>query len=52
LPVQGITTNGSMLYPEPIAAVFGAVPHPVYQFHVLHELNKAVLSAVARNASV
>ncbi len=48
LTVQGITTDGSMLYPEPIAAVFGAVPHQVCQFHVLHEVNKAVLSAVAQ----
>ena len=44
LTVQGITTDGSTLYPEPIAAVCGAVPHQVCQFHVLHEVNKAVLS--------
>ena len=48
LTVQGITTDGSTLYPEPIAAVFGAVPHQVCQFHILHEVNKAVLSAVAQ----
>ena len=48
LTVQGITTDGSTLYPEPIAAVFGAVPHQVSQFHILHEVNKAVLSAVAQ----
>ena len=48
LSVQGITTDGSALYPEPIVAVFGAVPHQVCQFHILHEVNKAVLSAVAR----
>ena len=48
MTVQGITTDGSTLYPEPIAAVFGAVPHQVCQFHVLHEVNKAVLSAVAQ----
>ena len=52
MTVQGITTDGSTLYPEPIVAVFGAVPHQVCQFHVLHEVNKAILSAVARNASV
>ena len=46
--VQGITTDGSTLYPEPIAAVFGAVPHQVCQFHILHEVNKAILSAVAQ----
>ena len=48
LTVQGITTDGSTLYPEPIAAAFGAVPHQVCQFHILHEVNKAVLSAVAQ----
>ena len=48
LTVQGITTDGSTLYPEPIAAVFGAVPHQVCQFHILHEVNKAILSAVAQ----
>ena len=48
MTVQGITTDGSTLYPEPIAAVFSAVPHQVCQFHVLHEVNKAVLSAVAQ----
>ncbi len=48
LTVQGITTDGSTLDPEPIATVFGAVPHQVCQFHILHEVNKAVLSAVAQ----
>ena len=32
LTVQGITTDGSTLYPEPIAAVFGVVPHQVCDF--------------------
>jgi hypothetical protein len=27
LTLKGITTDGSALYPEPIAAVFGAIPH-------------------------
>jgi hypothetical protein len=48
LTVQGITTDGSALYPEPIAGVFGTVPHQVCQFHILHEVNKAVLSALAQ----
>ena len=47
LTVQGITTDGSALYPEPIATAFGAVPHQLCTFHVLRELTKAVLSAVA-----
>jgi hypothetical protein len=48
LTLQGITTDGSALYPEPIAAVFGEIPHQVCQFHVLRELTKAVLSALAQ----
>jgi len=46
--VKGVTTDGSALYPEPIAAVFGAVPHQVCTFHVLREVVQAVLSAVAQ----
>jgi hypothetical protein len=46
--VRGITTDGSALYPEPIAQVFGDVPHQVCTFHVLRELTKAVLGAVAK----
>jgi transposase-like protein len=48
LTVRGVTTDGSALYPEPIAAVFGAVPHQVCAFHVLREVVNAVLSAVAQ----
>jgi Transposase len=48
LTVKGITTDGSALYPEPIAAVFGGVPHQICTFHVLREVTKAVLSAVAQ----
>jgi Transposase len=48
LTVCGITTDGSPLYPEPIAEVFGKVPHQVCTFHVLREVTKAVLSAVAQ----
>ena len=48
LTVRGITTDGSALYPEPMAAVFGDVPHQVCTFHVLRELTKAVLGAVAK----
>ena len=47
LVVQGITTDGSALYPEAIAAVFGDVPHQTCTFHVLREVSNAVLSAVA-----
>jgi hypothetical protein len=48
LALKGITTDGSSLYPEPIATVFGQVPHQVCTFHVLKEVTKAVLSAVAK----
>ena len=48
LSVRGVTTDGSSLYPEPIAAVFGAVPHQVCTFHVLRKLTGAVLGAVAK----
>lgn len=47
LALRGISTDGSALYPVPIVAVFGPVPHQVCQFHVLAELTKAVLGAVA-----
>ena len=48
LTLRGITTDGSSLYPVPIAAVFGEVPHQLCTFHVLRELTKAVLGAVAK----
>jgi hypothetical protein len=48
LTLKGITTDGSPLYPTPIAEVFGAIPHQLCQFHVIAELTKAVLKAVAR----
>jgi hypothetical protein len=47
LPLEGITTDGSPLYPVPLGEVFGAVPHQICEFHVLAELVKAVLRAVA-----
>ncbi|HEX2973279.1 MAG TPA: transposase [Tepidisphaeraceae bacterium] len=48
LKLRGITTDGSPLYPEPIAEVFGPVAHQVCQFHVLADLTLAVLRAVAQ----
>ena len=48
LVLRGITTDGSALYPKPIAEVFGSVEHQICQFHVLAELTKAVLGAVAK----
>jgi hypothetical protein len=46
--VRGTTTDGSALYPEPLALVFPGVPHQVCEFHVKKELVKAVLRVVAR----
>jgi hypothetical protein len=48
LILKGITTDGSSLYPDAIATVFGSVPHQLCTFHVLKEVTKAVLSAVAK----
>lgn len=48
LSLRGITTDGSPLYPGPISQVFGNVPHQVCEFHVLKELTKSVLRAVAK----
>lgn len=49
LTLKGITTDGSPLYPVPIAQVFGDdVGHQVCEFHVIKELTKAVLGAMAK----
>src|SRR3954454_20874008 len=48
LTLRGVTTDGSDLYPRPISEVFGAVEHQVCRFHILAELTKAVLRAIAR----
>jgi phage tail protein X len=47
LPLLGVTTDGSALYPEPLREVFGKVRHQICQFHVVAEVSKAVLGAVA-----
>lgn len=47
LELKGITTDGSALYPEPIQEVFGEVPHQLCTFHVIAELVKGILRAVA-----
>jgi Transposase len=48
LVLRGVTTDGSPLYPEPLQAVFGEVPHQICEFHILKELTKALLHAVAQ----
>jgi len=47
LTLVGVTTDGSALYPVPLAEVFGDVPHHICTFHLVAEVNKAVLGAVA-----
>src|SRR5256885_6449863 len=47
LSLLGVTTDGSALYPEPLREVFGAVPHQICRFHIVAEVVKAVLGAVA-----
>ena len=48
LDLRGVTTNGSALYPTPLAEVFPGVPHQICEFHILKELTKAVLKSVAK----
>jgi hypothetical protein len=43
-----ITTDGSAFYPEPIATVFGPVPHQLCTFHVLKEITRSVRGAMAK----
>src|SRR5437870_12270387 len=47
LTLVGITTDGSALYPQPLAEVFRGVPHQICAFHVIAEVVKAVSGAVA-----
>jgi phage tail protein X len=47
LTLCGFTTDGSALYPTPLVEVFGEVPHQICTFHIVAEVNKAVLGAVA-----
>jgi hypothetical protein len=51
LVLQGITTDGSPLYPEPIRTVFGDVAHQICTFHVLKDLTRGILRAVAAERS-
>jgi hypothetical protein len=44
LALHGVTTDGSPLYPEPLRAVFGDVPHQLCEFHILKELGRVPLS--------
>jgi hypothetical protein len=48
LSVRGITTDGSSLYPRVLKKLWPEVPHQICQFHVLKEITKAVLHALAK----
>jgi len=48
LKLQGVTTDTSPLYPEPLQEVFGDVPHQICEFHIIKEITKAILRAVAQ----
>jgi len=47
LTLVGVTTDGSALYPLPLLEVFGDVPHQICEFHIVADVAKAVLGAVA-----
>jgi hypothetical protein len=47
LTLRGMTTDGSALYPTPLAEVFRGVPHQRCQCHVVQDIVKAVVKAVA-----
>src|SRR5262249_56436973 len=47
LAVRGLTTDGSPLYPKVLKKLWPDVPHQVCRFHVLMEITKAVLRALA-----
>jgi hypothetical protein len=48
LKLSGITTDGSPLYPKPLALVFNGVPHQICSFHVIKELTLSILHALAK----
>lgn len=48
LVVRGITTDGSPLYPKVLKQLWPTVPHQSCRFHVLMEITRAVLRALAK----
>jgi Transposase len=48
LAVRGITTDGSPLYPKVLKELWPDAPHQSCRFHVLMEITKAVLRALAK----
>jgi hypothetical protein len=48
LSVSGITTDGSSLYPNVVKGLWPAARHQICEFHVLKEITKAILHALAK----
>lgn len=48
LVVSGVTADGSPLYPEPLREIWPNASHQVCEFHVLKEITKDVLRALAK----
>jgi Transposase len=48
LKVRGVTTDGSSLYPVVLKELWPDARHQLCEFHVLKEITKAVLHALAR----
>ena len=46
--VHGITTDGSSLYPKVLKGLWPNARHQICEFHVLKEITKAVLHALAK----
>jgi hypothetical protein len=48
LVVLGITTDGSSLYPKVLKELWPDIPHQICEFHVIKEITKAILHALAK----
>jgi hypothetical protein len=48
LKVKGVTTDGSSLYPEVLKELWPDARHQICEFHVIKEITKAVLHALAK----
>jgi transposase len=48
LTLKGITTDGSPLYTEPTAEVFGKAKHQSCQFHIIKEITRDILKVVTQ----
>lgn len=48
LLVRGITTDGSSLYPTVLRELWPQAAHQLCEFHVLKEINRAILNALAQ----